>query len=146
MPKRKSLKRGVKAGQGKRANAQPYTVFISHSSSDSWIANQMSKEIEALGAETWLDTMKLLGGDNIKEEIGKGITRCREAIVLVTPKSIESTWVTLEIGILFEQRKRITPILCYASPEEIKMLSDVKAIDLNDFDDFLAQLRQRMNQ
>jgi hypothetical protein len=56
----------------------------------------MSKEMEALGAETWLDTMKLLGGDNIREEIVKGITRCREAIVVVTPKSIESTWVAVE--------------------------------------------------
>jgi hypothetical protein len=121
-------------------------VFISHSSSDSWIANQMSKELEALGVETWLDTMKLLGGDNIREEIVKGITRCREAIVLVTPRSVESTWVSVEIGILLEQRKRITPILCYASPEGIKVLSDVKAIDLNDFDDFLTQLQQRMNQ
>jgi hypothetical protein len=66
MPKRKSLKRGVKADRKRPSKAPPYVVFISHSSSDSWIANQMSKEMEALGAETWLDTMKLLGGDNIR--------------------------------------------------------------------------------
>jgi hypothetical protein len=146
MPKRKSLKRGVKAGREKHAKAQPYAVFISHSSSDSWIANQIRKELEALGVEVWLDTMKLLGGDNIREEIVKGITRCREAIVLATPRSIESTWVAVEIGILFEQHKRITPILCYAPPDGIKMLSEAKAIDLNDFDDFLTQLQQRIEQ
>jgi hypothetical protein len=139
MATRKKNKSGATAERALR-----YVVFISHSSQDSWIANQMRKEIEALGAETWLDTVQLAGGDNIFEEIRKGLANCREALVLVTPRSIGSVWVGFEVGVLSEQRKRITPILCYAAPGDFKLLSEVKAIELNDFDDFLAQLQQRM--
>lgn len=141
MPGRKSSQAGKKRrGAAKAA----YVVFISHSSADLWIAEQIAKEVTAAGAQPWLDELDLEGGDNLRERIINGIAACREAIVLITPQSLKSRWVAFEIGAAFGQRKRVTPILHYVPPEKIEILADVKAIDLNQFDQFLTQLRQRV--
>src|SRR5918911_2046442 len=94
-----------KAAKKGKPPAARYKVFISHSSSEKWIAQQMSKEIEALGAETWLDEKDIKGGDIWPEEIMKGIDACNEGVVLVSAKSAKSRWVAYEIGALSAQRK-----------------------------------------
>jgi hypothetical protein len=55
----------------------PFQVFISHSSHDSWIAGQIGKEIEALGARTWLDSHVIKGGDEVLKEIKRGIVESK---------------------------------------------------------------------
>jgi len=132
--------------RSKSAAPLEYVVFISHSSSNAWIAHQIAKEITALGARPWLDKKDLAGGDVILEEIMRGIRACNEAIVLVSSKSAKSQWVVLEIGAVSVLQKRVTPILNNVSPEALAPMKGIKAIDLNDFDDFLVQLKARMTQ
>jgi len=121
-----------------------YVVFISHSSVDLWIAGQMAKEIKAAGARPWLDELDLEGGDLIRDRILRGIDACREAVVLITPQSIKSDWVSFEIGAVSIQRKRVTPVLQYVSHDQLKILADTKSLELNRFDQYLTQLKQRM--
>lgn len=68
--KRSSVKKARKRG-GKLPATEPstYTVFISHSSKEKWIARQISKEIMGLGAKTWLDLKDLRSGDEIRRSI-----------------------------------------------------------------------------
>jgi hypothetical protein len=49
-----------------------------------------------------------------------------------------------EIGAARIQRKRVTPILNNVGYDAIKPLKDVKAVDLNEIDDFLFQLKKRI--
>lgn len=49
-----------------KVKAPSYVVFISHSSVDIWIAEQIDKQIRELGATTWLDKKDLKGGDVMK--------------------------------------------------------------------------------
>lgn len=116
-------------------------VFISHSSLDVWIATMMAEKITALGAECWLDEKDLSGGDIIAEQIIRGIDACHEAIVLISPNSVRSQWVPFEIGGVRAQHKQVTPILNNVKPEEMAPMHDIRAIDLNSFDRFLAQLK-----
>jgi hypothetical protein len=134
-----------KAKPGDAAEPSVYTVFISHSSKEKWIARQISKEIEALGAKTWLDTKDLRGGDEIRRSIKRGIRVSREVIVLLSENSITSQWVIFEAAIADGQGKRITPVLNNLSPDVMPTpLQGIKAIDLNDFDDFLLELARRI--
>lgn len=142
MPKRRSGKKSARKKPG--AKKSPYLVFISHSSKNTWIAHQMSKELEALGASTWLDSKDLRGGDIWQEKILKAIEDCQEGLVLVSPDSVNSWWVAFEIGALSGQRKTVTPILNGVDPKSMASMGDVQAIDLNDFDKFLVQLKGRM--
>ena len=106
----------------------------------------MVEKIEALGAECWLDEKDLAGGDVIAGDILKGIRACREAIILMSPHSLESKWLSFEIGAARAGHKRVTPILNNVGLEEIAPTRDLKAIDLNKFDQFLAQLANRIRQ
>jgi hypothetical protein len=137
-------KRAVKRRAERKVAAKPavYTVFISHSSKENWIVQQISKEIKALGAETWLDMKDLRGGDEIRRSIKRGIRASQEAVVLLSAYSVTSQWVIYEVGIADGQRKRITPILNNIAHDA--PLQGIKAIDLNDFDNFLKELAGRI--
>jgi hypothetical protein len=135
-------KKPKKAASAKRKSAV-YQVFISHSSADAWIARQMAKEIGALRIGTWLDEKDLAGGDKLTQSVLAGIRTCQETVVLVTPKSLESQWVQYEIGATQARNKRVTPILHYAVPAELKVGADLKMLELNQFEQFLSQLKQR---
>jgi len=124
----------------------PYVVFISHSSSDRWIARKIAEEVEASVAQPWLDEKDLEGGDVVEEEIIRGIDACHETIVLVSPKSVKSQWVVYEIGAVRGQHKRVTPILHYVSPDAVAPIKGMKAIDLNEFDKFLIELKRRIDE
>jgi len=75
-----------------------------------------------------------------------GIDACSEAIVLVSPDSIASQWVLGEIGAVLGQHKRLRPILNHTKPDDIVLLKNVAAISLNDFKQFLIQLKKRIQQ
>lgn len=122
-----------------------YVVFLSHSSLDTWIASVIAEKIQALGADCWIDEKDLTGGDVIVEDIIKGIDACHEAIVLISPNSVKSQWVSFEIGGVRAQHKRVTPVLNNVKPQQMAPMQDIKGIDLNKLDQFLAQLKKRIS-
>jgi TIR domain len=128
-----------------RKRRAQYVVFLSHSSLDAWIAKVIAEKIEALGARCWIDEKDLEGGDVIADDILKGIDACQEAIVLISPNSVESQWVSFEIGGVRAQRKRVTPVLNNVKPQQMPTMLDIKGIDLNRFEQFLSQLKRRIS-
>ncbi len=129
----------------KPAESSAYTVFISYSSKEKWIAGQISKEIVALGAKSWLDVNDLHGGDEIRRSIRHGIRASQEVVLLLSAHSITSQWVSYEVGVADDQGKRITAVLNNLAPDEtLAPLQGIKALDLNDFDHFLIELVGRI--
>jgi hypothetical protein len=128
----------------KKRRSSRYVVFVSHSSLDAWIAKVMAEKIQDIGADCWLDEKDLAGGDIIADEIIRGIDAAKEIIVLVSPNSVKSQWVPFEIGAARAQHKRATPILNNVKPQQMSPMQDIKGIDLNGFDRFLAQLKKRI--
>jgi predicted nucleotide-binding protein len=137
-----------RAGQAtkapKKTSRTPYRVFISHSSGDTWVAQVIGEKIGKLGAAVWIDAKDLSGGDFVLQEVLKAVHACDEAVVLVTPVSVSSQWVTVEIGAFLGQRKRVTPLLYHVDHKAISPIQGVKAIDLNDLRRFLTELRRRL--
>ena len=134
---RKAAERAVRGASG-------YVVFISHSSKESWIAGQIAKEVRALGADPWVDVNDIRGGDDFQDTIMKAIRNCTEAIVLVSPSSVKSRWVSIEIGAVAVQGKRVTPVSNNVAQDKMGTLRRFNAIDLNDFDNYLKQLKERI--
>lgn len=130
-----------------RRDPLPFQVFISHSSHDSWIAGQIGKEIEALGAAISLDKHFLKGGDDVRAKIIEEIVKSTEVIVLLSPESQKSHWVSFEIGVAQGQDKPVTPVLRDLRAEDMgPLLQGKKAIYLNDFADFLkVELKPRIH-
>jgi hypothetical protein len=126
---------------------EPYQVFVSHATSDKWIARMICEKIESTGATTFRDDRDIDGGDDIPDEIRRQIKRSREMVVLVTPESVDRPWVLLEVGAAWatSQRRRIVAVLCHVTADAIPdMMRSRKAIGLNDLDDYLKELSRRL--
>jgi hypothetical protein len=139
--KKTTAKKGV-------SKKKVYLVFISHATSDRWIARQISYLLEAkgrrCGVKTFLDERGIGVGDSIPETIRQNIENCNEFLVLLTRNSINRPWVMIEISAAWGQRKRIAAIIDKVTPEEMpEIILPYKAVDLNDLDDYIDQLLER---
>ncbi|HVW38607.1 MAG TPA: toll/interleukin-1 receptor domain-containing protein [Pirellulales bacterium] len=136
----------AKKKSGKR-DAKPYQVFVSHATADKWIARVICEKIESTGATTFRDDRDIAGGDDIPESIRTQIKQSRELVVLLTPISVTRQWVIFEVGAAWGWggKIRIVPIMCHVDVSPIpEMIRSRKAIHLNDFDQYLAELHARV--
>ena len=125
-----------------------YLVFISHSTKDRWIARQLAALIEQKGkrlnVKAFLDAKDIEGGDSIHEAIRQNLRECDELVVLLSPYSINRPWVLIEVGAAWALGKRVIAIIDKVTPQEMPdILSHQKALDLNEFDEYLEQLLAR---
>jgi hypothetical protein len=120
-------------------------VFISHSTRDKWIARKISKELEALGAATFLDEKDIETGESIDEAIGDHLKESDELLMLVSPAALTSHWVLIEVGGAKALGKRLVPILLHVSPNDLPApLTMYLARDLNDIDRYYDEVRARL--
>jgi hypothetical protein len=127
--------------------AKPYQVFVSHATSDKWIAKSMCEKIENTGAKTFRDDRDICGGDDIPEEIRRQIKQSKEIVVLLTPESVDRRWVMLEVGAAWgwSKRMRIMIFMCLVSVDPIPdMIKNKQAMGLNECDNYLNELAQRV--
>ena len=97
-------------------------IFISHSSIDKpTIVRELDDELRALGLETWLDENIILCGDNILEQIEKGIKNSLCIALILTPSFFLSNWASLEVGLARANKEgtQIVPVLSGISVEDI---------------------------
>jgi hypothetical protein len=130
-----------------KTRVKPYQVFISHASADKWLAKVLCEKIDATGASTFRDDRDIQGGDDIPEEIRRQIKQSKEIIVLLTPQSVGRQWVILELGAAWgwSKRIRILVIMYHVAVDPIPdMIKNKKAIMLNDFDQYLNDLADRI--
>ena len=76
----------------------PYQVFVSHATTDKWIARMICEKIESAGATTFRDDRDIESGDDIPDEIRKQLIGSNELVILMTPDSVRRAWVLLEAG------------------------------------------------
>lgn len=124
-----------------------YRVFVSHATTDKWIATAICEKIEGVGASTFRDDRDINGGDDIPDAIRREIKKSNELLLLMTPDSVNRPWVLLEVGAFWVKNAeaRIVPVTCHAKVENIpNMLQAKKAISINEFDSYLGQLANRV--
>ena len=74
-------------------------VFVSYSSKDRTLVNRLASDLRSQGAGIWLDLWELLPGDSLKEKIGAAIVQHDYFVIVLTPNSVASTWVSKELGV-----------------------------------------------
>lgn len=117
---------------GTMANSN-HKVFISHGKPDTWIALQLSKEIQSRGAATFLDETDIPKGANFKKIIRDEVSICDELIAIFTPWSAQRFWVWTEVGAAWGQGKLVVAILYGITIDELVKLGESRAIfeDIN---------------
>jgi hypothetical protein len=102
-----------------RARRPRYQVFVSHATSDKWLARMLCEKIEAIGAKTFRDDRDIDGGDDIPDAVRTAIEKSDEMVVLLTPVSVSRPWVLLEAGAAWQQGLRIVAVLQHIQIEPI---------------------------
>lgn len=87
-------------------------IFISYSSDDKPFAIQLRKILSALGHDPWIDDYEIKVGDTIVSSLGKAAARADYFLVVLTQKSVRSSWVESELNMQFFRDKiQILPVL-----------------------------------
>lgn len=128
-----------------------WTVFISHSGTDTWVAQQIAREIEACGAAPFLDEANIAVGDDFEDRILEALEEAQELVVLLTPWALSRPYVWAEIGAAWGRRIPIIAILYGLTDGDIQSNPGVPVIikrrdfiELNNIGIYLDELRQRI--
>lgn len=116
-------------------------IFVSHSSKDKWAARRIAKDIEELGHSVFLDEKDIVTGDSIDTSIQAHLKESDHLLLLLTPASLQSQWVLVELGGAIALGKRIVPILLYVGANEIPSVINLRlARDINDIAAYYEEL------
>jgi hypothetical protein len=128
-------------------------VFVSHSAADTWVAHRIAEHISGCGATPFLDEAEIDVGADFEEDILAFLEKADELVVLLTPWALERPYVWAEIGAAWGRRIPIVGLLHGLSAGELQsrpgvpvLLKKRDLVSLNEFDTYLAQLRERVVQ
>jgi uncharacterized protein YjbI with pentapeptide repeats len=76
---------------------QFYSCFISYSHEDKKFALRLHDALQAAGIRCWLDEKKMRPGDDIHEEVDRGIRLSDKVLLCCSQESLSSWWVDNEI-------------------------------------------------
>jgi len=118
-------------------------VFISHSTKDKWAARRISDDLMKLGIQTFLDERDISTGAPIDESIQSHLSDCDDFLILLSPDSVKSDWVLIELGGAIALKKRLVPVLLYVGVNEIpRPITKHLARDINDIDRYYQEVSQ----
>lgn len=133
-------------------SSSSWTIFISHSGTDTWVAKQIAREIEIRGANTFLDEANIAIGEDFEERILTALDQANELLVLLTPWSLQRAYVWAEIGAAWGRRIPMIGILHGLTPDDLQadpgvpsLLTRRDLVQLNDIDSYLEQLSGRVD-
>jgi hypothetical protein len=88
-------------------------VFISYSHFDSDFARSLSKLLSEMGVDCFLDEKNIEWGGVITEKVKDGLRTCSALIVILSPGSLKSQWVSFEVGQATALGKTVLPFLTH---------------------------------
>lgn len=91
-------------------NYTPKSVFISHASIDSGLAQQVTKILESNGTSCWIAPRDIAAGTNYNEAILKGIEGCTAMLLIMSEAANKSDHVMVELERAFNYKKVLIPL------------------------------------
>ena len=84
-----------------------YSVFISYSHTDKSFARRLHDQLHAKGIRCWLDEHQLLPGDDLYDQIDRGIRIWDKVLLCCSESSLTRWWVDKEITTAFEKEQQL---------------------------------------
>jgi len=113
----------------------PKEIFLSHSSLDRSFADSIADTLRNHGIPIWYSRTNILGAQQWHDEIGEALERCDWFIVILSPNSVQSTWVKRELTFALNSNKydnKIIPVL-YQSCDFKKLSWTLDLVQIIDF-------------
>jgi hypothetical protein len=86
------------------------SCFISHSHVDMAFARRLHEALQDRGIRCWVDEKELLPGDDIHEQVGRGIRLWDKVLLCCSKHSLKSWWVDAEIEKAFQKEQALMKV------------------------------------
>ena len=90
---------------------QPYSVFLSYSSTDKAWVSEFADALSQAGVHAWFDMTALSPGDRWMEKIEAALRTSRTLVLIISPQSVNSPSTFFELGAAVADQKQIIPVV-----------------------------------
>jgi len=124
---------------GKRQEMEDFTVFLSHSSKEKALVDEVFNELQKSEVKAWFDRYEIKPGDSITEKLNAGLKKSKLGILFLSRNFINSKsgWTMNEANYFFQKRMRNNGEKFIVINVDVKhddmppLLQDYKYIDWN---------------
>src|SRR5205823_1160227 len=103
-------------------------VFISYSHSDSAFVDNLCMQLDKLGVTYFRDQKDISWGQAIHRSVHAALDECIAVIVVLSPGSEKSQWVSYEIGHAAGADKKLLPLLTHPAMTLPGYLSELRYV------------------
>ena len=117
-------------------------VFVSYSRVDRELVKRIEEILQSYKLKYFLDEKDIGWGDTITESIEENLSKkASHIIVVISPASVKSSWVSYEIGFAKASGVKILPFLTHPSMEIPQFLASYNYIsDLEQIDKYFSTI------
>ena len=120
-------------------------VYISHSQKDNDLVRDMARRLKEAGLVPIVDFMQPLVGAKWRNHVRKSLGMADAVIVLLTPESVKSDWVMMELGYADALNRPVVPITVGVQHRDVPgPLASYKSVSFDRLDDAIKDLATKL--